>query len=94
VSYSVEVQTRALRGLAKLHPDVAKAVAARIEALAEDPRPTGVRALTADLSGSYRLTVRKDYRIGYDVDDKARTVTVWRVGHRSGFYDQGKRRRK
>ena len=80
--------------MAKLHPDVAKAIAARREALKENPRPPGVKSLAGDLGGSYRLRVRGDYRIGYDVDDKTRTVTVWQVGHRSRFYDEGKRRRK
>lgn len=93
-SYRVQITTRVARDLAKLHPDVAKAIAARIEALKENPRPPEVKALTADLGGSYRLRVRRDYRIGYDVDDKTRTVTVWQVGHRSRFYEKGKRLRK
>lgn len=93
-SYRVEITTRVGRDLAKLHPDVAKAIAARIEALKNDPRPRGAKALQADLAGCYRLTVRKDYRVGYDVDDRSRTVTVWQVGHRTRFYEKGKRRRK
>jgi mRNA-degrading endonuclease RelE of RelBE toxin-antitoxin system len=94
LSYRVETTTRVGRDLAELHPDVAKAIGARIEALKENPRPRGAKVLRADLGGCYRLTVRKDYRIGYDVDDKTRTVTVWQVGHRSRFYERGKRRRK
>lgn len=94
MSYRVGIQTRAGRDLARLHPDVRKAVAAHIEALAQSPRPAGVKTLRGALGGSYRLTVRKDYRVGYDVDDESRTVTVWQVGHRSGFYEEGKRRRR
>jgi mRNA-degrading endonuclease RelE of RelBE toxin-antitoxin system len=27
-----------------------------------------------------------DYRVGYDVDDKARTVRIFQIGHRESFY--------
>jgi mRNA interferase RelE/StbE len=94
VSYGVEIQTAALRDLQRLPPDVRKAVAACIEALAENPRPPGVRPLTEGLKGLYRVRVRRDYRVGYEVDDRARIVTTWQVGHRSKFHEKGKRLRK
>jgi mRNA interferase RelE/StbE len=94
MSYRVEVQTRALRELGRLPADIREAITGRISGLAENPRPPGVKALTADLKGSYRLTVREDYRVGYDVDDRARSVIVWQIGHRSRFYEAGKRRRR
>ena len=94
MSYRVEIQTAALRDLQRLPPDVRKAVATRVAALAQNPRPPGVRALTKGLKGLYRMRVRRDYRVGYEVDDRAQVVTIWQVGHRSKFYERGKRRRK
>jgi mRNA-degrading endonuclease RelE of RelBE toxin-antitoxin system len=28
-----------------------------------------------------------DWRIGYEIDDEARTVTIITIGHRREFYD-------
>ncbi len=36
--------------------------------------------------GLWRVRIG-NWRVGYEVDDGAREVTVIRVGHRSGFYD-------
>ena len=90
--YHVEVESDAPDGLRRLPADVQAAIRARIDALADDPRPAGARALTGRLAGSYRLKVRGAYRIGYDVDDRARTVVVWQIGHRGKFYDKAQRR--
>ena len=92
--YQVHIESNALGELKKLPADVQAAIRARIRALADDPRPSRARALTGELKGSYRLRVRRAYRIGFDVDDDARTVTVWQVGHRGKFYDKARRRRR
>ena len=92
--YHVEVESDALDGLRRLPADVQAAIRARIDALADDPRPAGARALTGRLAGSYRLKVRGAYRIGYDVDDAQGVVTVWAVGHRDKFYEKAQRRRR
>jgi mRNA-degrading endonuclease RelE of RelBE toxin-antitoxin system len=36
--------------------------------------------------GLWRIRVG-DWRIGYEIDDAKRTVTIITVGHRSDFYD-------
>lgn len=55
----------------------------RIEALAAEPRPTGMQKLTE--LNAYRIRVR-DHRIVYEIDDAARTVTITRVRHRREVY--------
>ncbi len=58
-------------------------VVRRIKALADDPRPPGCEKLT----GGDRYRVRQGwYRIVYAVDDAARMVIVFKVGHRRDVY--------
>ncbi len=55
----------------------------RISALAANPRPRGCEKLSA----LERFRVRQgDYRIVYSVDDAARTVVVFKIGHRKEVY--------
>jgi mRNA-degrading endonuclease RelE of RelBE toxin-antitoxin system len=49
-------------------------------------------ALKGAPTGNYRLRVG-DHRMGYAVDDEARTVTVWLIAARKRFYQQMRRRR-
>ena len=55
----------------------------RIAALEHDPRPPGCQKLSA--SDKYRLR-QGHFRIVYLIDDAARQVTVFKVGHRRDVY--------
>ena len=55
-----------------------------ILALREEPRPAGVRKLQGGVEG-WRIRVG-DYRVIYQIDDRARTVTIVRVRHRRDVY--------
>lgn len=77
------------------HPDVYKelqrlprqafpAVLNAIIALAHDPRPAGVKKL-AGSSSDWRIRIG-EYRVIYEIDDTARTMTVLRVAHRRDAY--------
>jgi len=58
-------------------------VAKRIEALAEDPRPSGCKKL----SGSERYRVRQgSHRIVYAIEDEELVVYVVRIGDRKSVY--------
>lgn len=62
--------------------DVAR-ILARIEALADDPRPPGCEKLATQ----ERYRVRQGvYRIVYEVFDRILTVIVVRVAHRRAVY--------
>ena len=55
----------------------------RIEALGEDPRPSGCEKLT----GRERYRIRQGrYRIVYSIQDKELTVWVVKVGQRKDIY--------
>lgn len=77
------------------HPDVYKQLQAlprtvfgaalrAIVDLTHDPRPPGVKKL-AGSRVDWRLRIG-EYRIIYEIDDRARTVTVMRVAHRRESY--------
>ena len=52
--------------------------------LATDPHRLG-KPLQRELAG-YHAARRGTYRVGYEIDDGARTVTVVRVDHRGDVY--------
>jgi mRNA interferase RelE/StbE len=58
-------------------------IVARIESLAETPRPDGC----TKLSGREQYQIRQgSWRIVYSVDDEAGVVLVVKVGHRRDVY--------
>jgi len=60
-----------------------RALVARIQALADDPRPRGCVKLTG--ADKYRIR-QGTYRILYTIDDDRVVVSVVRVAHRSAAY--------
>lgn len=58
-------------------------IVARIEALAENPRPHGYEKLAG--SDAYRIR-QGDYRIVYTIDDGTIVVEIIRVGQRRDVY--------
>ena len=84
VAYTVTLRPQARRTLSRLDGPARKAVAQAIDALADDPRPHGVRAIQGHRP---YLRVRSgDYRVIYAVDDAARTVRIAVIGHRRDVY--------
>ncbi|MEK9149974.1 MAG: type II toxin-antitoxin system RelE/ParE family toxin [Candidatus Desantisbacteria bacterium] len=53
-----------------------------IMALGLEPRPFGVKKIRPD---DWRIRVG-DYRILYEIDDKRKMVTIYRVKHRKDAY--------
>jgi mRNA interferase RelE/StbE len=54
-------------------------------ALGDNPRPPGcLKVKTEEKLWRIRLG---DWRIGYEIDDAAREVTIMTIGHRREFYD-------
>ena len=66
-----------------LQPDLQRRVAGALMKLADDPLPPGHKKLRG--SGDYRIRVG-DYRVLYEITDRALIVTVIKVGHRRDVY--------
>ena len=81
--YQLEVSQTAHRQISKLPEQTRDRVNRAIAHLAENPRPPGVKKLTA--VGGYRIRIG-NYRILYQIDDEARTVVVYRVKPRENVY--------
>jgi mRNA interferase RelE/StbE len=83
--YSIQITSRAERELRRLDRQVKNRLTKTILTLANEPRPSGCLKVKTE-EGVWRVRVG-DWRIGYEIDDAKREVTIIRVGHRSEFYD-------
>lgn len=81
--YRVYVQPSVIRAMRDVPKDIARRVDAVLLTLEENPRPPGVKKLA--VKGGYRLRLGH-YRLLYTIDDAARTVGVYRLGHRKDVY--------
>jgi mRNA interferase RelE/StbE len=83
--YSILLTRPARKDLDRLDRQILNRIAPEIDALALDPRPAGCLKVKGE-PNLWRIRAG-DYRIGYEIDDAAREVTVIRIGHRREFYD-------
>ena len=82
--YSIQILPSAERDLAALGKPLRRRVAARIDALAANPRPSGVKKLQGS-ADTWRLRVG-DYRVLYEIRDRQLLVLVVKIGHRREIY--------
>jgi mRNA interferase RelE/StbE len=82
--YHLKIKPTAERDLQKLPRPLFLRLSQKILALAEEPRPDGVRKLSGSLEG-WRIRVG-DYRVVYQIDDEQKTVIIVRVRHRRDVY--------
>jgi len=83
--YKVVITSHAERELKRLDRPTKNRILPVALALAENPRPHGCLKVKGE-EGLWRIRVG-DWRIGYRIDDDARTVRIVAVGHRGDFYD-------
>ena len=82
-SYRIEVKRSAAMEIADLPKSDCQRVVAKVQALADTPRPHGCEKL----SGAERYRIRQgNYRILYEINDESITVTVVKVGNRKDVY--------
>lgn len=84
MKYRVELLPSAARALRKLDRRTQLRVEQKIAALADDPRPSGVKLLSSE-ERIYRLRAG-DFRILYQVNDKVLVILVIAIGHRRDVY--------
>ncbi|VAX37656.1 hypothetical protein MNBD_UNCLBAC01-1654 [hydrothermal vent metagenome] len=56
-----------------------------IKELLNNPRPSGVKKMQGKLQGAWRIRIG-DYRLIYDIDDKAKKIILLEFGHRKNIY--------
>jgi mRNA interferase RelE/StbE len=83
MSHAVSILRRAQRELEDLPQDVYRRVSVALRNLAGEPQPSGCRKLSG--RDAWRIRVG-DYRVIYEVDDRAKTVLVVHIGHRRDVY--------
>ena len=79
--YRVEFTPGARRNLLRLPPQDLARLEPSIEALGDDPRPSGVRKVRGQVH-TWRIRVGP-YRLIYDIDDELALVVVLKVIRRS-----------
>ena len=82
-SYSLRIKRSAERELRNLPRKDLLRIIRRIQRLAAEPRPSGCEKLVGE--NGYRLR-QGDYRILYLIDDDARVVEIYKIGHRRDVY--------
>ncbi len=82
--YTIELTPKAARQFRKLPAHSRKRLARHIDALAENPRPSGAKKL-AGAGHLYRIRVG-DHRLVYKVRNDALLVLVVAVGSRRDIY--------
>ena len=86
-SYRLEVKRSAAKEIADLIADLPKADCrrgvAKIQRLANDPRPHGCEKLSG--ADKYRSRLR-DHRVLYEIDDSTKSVTIVKVANRKEIY--------
>lgn len=83
--YSLIIKRSAARELEAVEPRRVRArIVSRIQSLARNPRPPGSQKLAGD---EERYRIRQGaHRIVYRVDDDARRVEIFKIGHRRDVY--------
>lgn len=82
-SYELLIKRTAAKELEALPKKDCRRISRRIQSLAGDPRPAG----SEKLSGQEKYRLRQgDYRVLYQIDDAARTVTIVKICHRRDIY--------
>lgn len=84
MAYRIEFTPRADRQFRDLERSLQIRLGRRIDSLAENPYPQGVKKLGGK-EDLYRVRVG-DYRIVYQVRQKRLLVLIVRIGHRSEVY--------
>ena len=81
--YEIFFKESVWKDIKKIPKGDLKKIIARIEKLADDPRPLGSEKLTGE--ELYRVR-QGNYRILYSIQDNELTVWVIKIGHRKDVY--------
>jgi mRNA interferase RelE/StbE len=84
VAYSIEFKPSAVRQFSKLPESVQTRLARKVDSLAKNPRPRGVKKLSGG-EDLYRIRFG-EYRVIYQIRDDVLLVLVVKIGARREVY--------
>ena len=84
MSYTIQFKPAALRQLEKLPRNLQKRIASKIEALRDEPFPSGCKKLFGE-PDTWRVRIG-NYRAIYRVHRKVLLILVITIGHRRDVY--------
>lgn len=82
--YTIVIDRYAQKQLEKIPPPHFNRIVKAISQLADNPRPSGYKKLTARTG--YRIRIG-DYRVIYLIQDDILTILVIDIGHRQSIYE-------
>ncbi len=85
MSYNVEFTLTGIDSLDELTSTIQEGILRKIRWLSENFDDVTPQALSADLSGLFKLRVG-DYRVIYSFDTEIQIMTIHKVGHRRDIY--------
>ena len=83
--YQVKLESKAETELRKLPPEILRRIDSKLDTLANNPRPRGVKKLSGRKKEGWRIRAG-DYRILYRIDDDKELVLIYRIRHRAEAY--------
>jgi len=83
-TYEVRFAHSAAKEFRSLSTELKRRLGTVVDGLRENPRPPGVRKLVGH-ERLYRLRLGQ-YRIVYEIDDKAQQIRITRIRHRREVY--------
>ena len=84
MAYEVTLKRSAVKDIHALDDPAYSRVRDAVDALQENPRPSGARKLRGQ-EHAWRIRVG-DYRILYTVEEQQHAITVYRIKHRREVY--------
>lgn len=82
--YEVLLERRAERDIKRLLEEIFHRIIPRLKALSDNPKPSGCRKITGS-QNDWRIRIG-DYRVIYEIDDRAKAVRIMRIRHRRDAY--------
>lgn len=81
--YKIDLRRPAYKDLQDIPATYARLIAKHVDLLEQNPRPPNSKKLKGEAGYSLRIGT---YRVLYDIDDKAQTITIYRIKHRREAY--------
>jgi mRNA interferase RelE/StbE len=84
MTYRITMTATAVKERERLDVTMRTRVDQAVRNLRDTPRPPGVKKLSGSQQ-DWRIRVG-DYRVLYEIDDRAGVITIWRIAHRRQVY--------